>query len=850
MDKNNEEFQKINEELKLIKKDLNEEEFKKINEELENIELVKKDKIMIKMNNRVEPLEWVQVYKKEFPNWIYSTFHNYQLEPDNKTSIKKNKFEPFKYQEFLRDYLQENSPYRGVLLYHGLGSGKTCTAITIAENLKNDRNIVVLLPASLKNNFIEQGLLYCGDPLYQKDIDLLEQKYDFVSYNASNSLEQLQSIGSLDSKVIIIEEAHNFISKLKSGINGGSKHGFEMYQMLMNAKDLKIIALSGTPIINDPFELAVLFNVLRGYIEVTNYRILNVDDDFNWNDYEDQLRKLEYIDYVGINKINKSIEFHITVKSYSNQYSNVLENIEEISNLNNIEVKYLNLMNYTLFETNDDGDEFYHNFIQIDEKYGDRIKNDIIFKRRISGLVSYYVAQKKDYPETIIHDDVRVLMSQYQKDIYQLLREQEKKTEKSKGSSTKGKKKKLSTTVQSMFRVYSRQACNFVFPDSIPRPYKNPKFQIQLKKKNKDLNLDLNTLNDELDEEKISQEYKERQQKALLELKQESDKYLTLDALDTYSPKMKAIYENIEKSEGPVFIYSDFRNMEGVEIFKLILEQNGYSLYSQKNDKPKYAIYSGSEDYETKKDIIKTFNDLKNSHGDVIKIILSTRAGVEGLDLKYIRQVHIIEPYWNNNRIKQAIGRAVRRGSHADLPPKERKVDVFKYISILNELDLNQKRGEQLSTDEYINKIAKNKDRLIDDLTVLLKEASIDCMLNKLVIDEDYECLSYGNNASGIAYNPKLTKNIIGSDYKEDTKIVEKKIVPGVLDDKKNIYLMDKEKKILYFYNDEEKKKKKVDKKNIKKIGIEKMSGKVYDINSIKKGKPILLGKIKGHKMI
>ena len=73
----------------------------------------------------------------------------------------------------------------------------------------------------------------------------------------------MQKVGSLDSKVIIIEEAHNFISKLKSGIEGGSSQGLEIYNMLMKARDLKIIALTGTPIINDPFELAVLFNVLE-----------------------------------------------------------------------------------------------------------------------------------------------------------------------------------------------------------------------------------------------------------------------------------------------------------------------------------------------------------------------------------------------------------------------------------------------------------------------------------------------------------------------------------------------------------------------------------------------------------
>lgn len=810
----------------------------------------KSSKIVLKKDLRVEPIEWVLPNKKEFPDWIFNTFHDYLLQSEN-TEITSKDFKPFKYQEFLRDYLQENSPYRGVLLYHGLGSGKTCTAITIAENLKQTRDIVVMLPASLKNNFIEHGLLFCGDPEYQKNIELLEQKYKFVSYNASNTLDQVKALGTLDSKVIIIEEAHNFISKLKSGIEGGSKQGFEIYQMLMNAKDLKIIALSGTPIVNDPFELAVLFNILRGYIEVTNYRILNVEDGFDWDKYHHDLSQIQYIDYTNINKVNLSIEFHITVKSFDPRYNDVLQQIEEVSYNSNIEVKYLNLIDYSLFETGDDGEQFYNNFIQIDEKFGDKIKNIEVFKRRILGLVSYYTAQEKDYPTTIIHDNVRVMMSDYQKSIYELIRIQEKKTEKTKTSS-KSKKKKLTSSVQSMFRVYSRQVCNFVFPDEIPRPYKNPKFQVSFKKanQNQNANIDLKTMEDEINEDKISTEYKERQAAALHELEEQSEQFLNMDALDVFSPKMKMILENIEKSEGPVFVYSDFRNMEGVEIFKLVLLQNNYDFYTNDNSKPKFAIYSGSEDYEEKRNIIKTFNDISNAHGEKIKIILSTRAGVEGLDLKYIRQVHIMEPYWNNNRIKQAIGRAVRRGSHADLPPNERNVEVFKYISILDELDVKDKKGEELSTDEYINKIASNKQRLIDDLSVVLKETSIDCMLNKLVIDEEYQCMTFGEDASGFAYMPKVSRDIIDAEFKQDTKVVQKKIIPALLDDKNHIYLVDKEKKIVYFVDDDKKKKQKINQKKVKKVAIDVKSKKIYDLNSVKKGKPTLIGKYKKHTMI
>jgi len=56
-----------------------------------------------------------------------------------------------------------------------IGSGKTCTSIAIAEGLKNDKSIIVMTPASLKSNYIEE-LKKCGDYLYKKN-----QYWEFVN---------------------------------------------------------------------------------------------------------------------------------------------------------------------------------------------------------------------------------------------------------------------------------------------------------------------------------------------------------------------------------------------------------------------------------------------------------------------------------------------------------------------------------------------------------------------------------------------------------------------------------------------------------------------------------------------
>ena len=54
------------------------------------------------------------------------------------------------HQQITRDYLNLYTPYRGLLLYHGLGSGKTCTSIAIAEGMKDNKKIIIITRNSSK----------------------------------------------------------------------------------------------------------------------------------------------------------------------------------------------------------------------------------------------------------------------------------------------------------------------------------------------------------------------------------------------------------------------------------------------------------------------------------------------------------------------------------------------------------------------------------------------------------------------------------------------------------------------------------------------------------------------------
>ena len=151
-------------------------------------------------------------------------------------------------------------------------------------------------------------------------------------------------------------------------------------------------------------------------------------------------------------------------------------------------------------------------------------------------------------------------------------------------------------------------------------------------------------------------------------------------------------------------IYSNFVRLEGIGILRLVLEANGFAQFKithngywmiderpEDADKPKFILYTGNESAEEKEYMLNIYNSkwdpesvpssitnelrkkYENNHfGEVIKIIMISPAGSEGINLKNTRYVHIVDPYWHMVRIEQVIGRARRICSHEDLPEEYR----------------------------------------------------------------------------------------------------------------------------------------------------------------------------------
>jgi hypothetical protein len=743
--------------------------------------------IRVKKDPVITPLSWVLPNNKRFITWINDTFLKYRVAQGNKkaSNKKNNTIKLFPNQKFLRDYMQNSSPYHGVLLYHGLGAGKTCSSIAIAELLKTDRKIFVMLPASLKQNYIDE-LLKCGDPEYKNDIKKIEKTYTFISYNASNVVAKLKQldgnkVNCFDDSVIVIDEVHNLVSM----VAGQGKTGPAVYKKIMSARNVKLVCLSGTPLINTAYEAAMLFNLLRGYIEKNVFYIDNPVGTYEnkLNDlYKDIIdtAEVDFVDEFKLGTNNLNIYFNIPSWKHTS-YNDVKNRIITIGNKHGINLNFedikTNIERISLFP--EDEDEFNSYFINNTGQNKLFINQDV-FKRRILGLVSFIQNKNmKNYPSVSNINIIKVPMSNYQFDIYRILREYEKKGEKRSGPPVPGKPKSNTSAV----RVYTRQTSNFVFPRHIIRPYPSVLMeQLKGQKKNnnnnnllknitnvdnatnKNMNLEINNSDDSVT---IT---KKTQLKITKILKQLDDGALTYlrpgkNGLDKYSPKMNAMLTNIKKSKGIVVIYSQFRRLEGIEIFSRVLLANGYNKFNSnsRENTNTFAIYSGVEDLKEKNKMLKVIRHLDNKQGEQIKILFLSMAGAEGISLKNVREIHIMEPYWNDAKIEQVIGRGRRMDSHSDLPASENNLEIFRYNTTFTpEQKKNIRDKGNLSTDLYVYNLALNKKKIIDQILDIMQETAIDCTLNNYS-----NCYSFGtqskktdNPIDNLAFKPSIRDDL------------------------------------------------------------------------------------------
>jgi superfamily II DNA or RNA helicase len=527
-----------------------------------------------------------------------NNYKKYKLKPSNETM--KELCQPLKFQlqpqqQFLPEYLWDNKKkINGLLIYHRIGSGKTCTAINIAEKFKHEYNIMVVLPAALIGNFKDELMSGCpGENIYIKndenikdDIDIInkriEKYYTIHSYHKFVDLANDNKI-KLKNTILIIDEIQNMIST-----NGSF---YKTLKRLIDKTDetTKIFLLSATPMFDRPVEIALTLNLLKPKEE------LPIGIDFN-NEFLKLIKTDEGILYKSIN-LDK---FKDLTKNMISYYRGAPE---QAFPKMNFEVVRCNMRKFQ-----------YKSYLTSLSSIEDGIKG--IFK------------------------DVDLLK------------------------------------LPADFFLGPRMISNVAFPN-----------------------------------------------KSIGDIGYESLKgvKLQIENIIKYSIKFYKIYNKIKKSEGPVFVYSNFKELGGLKSFIKFLEYQGYKNYKTFGEgKKRFAVWSGDEPHHIKEDIKHTFNQKENEDGSRIKIILGSPSIKEGVSLLRVEQIHIMEPYWNMSRLYQIIGRGIRFCSHKDVPRAKQEVNVYLYLA-------THKNEETI--DEYIWTLAKHKDKLIKQFEHALKENAFDCQL-------------------------------------------------------------------------------------------------------------------------
>lgn len=1026
------------------------------------------------MNELADPyLTTEDVYmpptRKAFNRFIRDTFSEKFTLPmetlDDKSNACQKLFESagkagvesFLYQKFVREYIRQASPYRGMLVYHGLGSGKTCSSIAAAEALYgiSDKKIIVMTPFSLRGNFLNE-ISFCGFShyrlnnywvpipiggsatmrlfaskvlgvgdeyvtrmmadktdedkyiwipdfrpaaereadknsysIYYTELDaesqarvraqisaIVNNRFEFVNYNGvtAKTLKAwaceaaATGVSKFDNAVIVIDEIHNLIRLMQGTIipymkvrpgkkrkippevitserwnpplcakpERNYKRGYLFYRLLTDARNTKIIGLSGTPLINFPEELGILTNVLTGYIHCA--RISITRDNAAAAILQGILDKHPRVDFVKSNIADKNIIFTISV--FPEGYMKVIEGdsfrgvrytddeeaqkgivgvVEELKGNAAVPIIGVNYVSEPRLPY--DGDDFRPVFIAPD---GLNKSNELVLKKRLTGIVSYYKGSKEEYMPRVAKDVVVwCSMSDYMLSGYYNARYQEIEDEKGDPPDVfdtvevKTKGKSLLT-----YRFKSRATCNFVFPPEITRPMPITLRMMEAEQSMRELGIieigERPDVAEEVERESLVEggvaaaEEQEREDAAAVEAAREEDaategaeeegeelaepsglaetvkaaasrfadvvlpadkavagvkltyddlldaamseldkqraKYFTPENLGTYSPKLLAMLKRIEAAPGSSLVYSQFKRVEGLGVLAIALRQAGYTeivikgsgegfYFSDESrasilrgpSERRFITFTGEGTREQRALVLNIFNGhfnklpasikevfeehdaaataagkptyavTRNLHGEICRVIGITGAGAEGISLKCVRAVHIFEPYWNNVRLDQVKGRAIRICSHADLPVEERDVRIYTYIVKFSKGQLKTPAGGKASsgmsfmkyvgaepddeyeeggestatlpdilfmdddgktTDEFIYGVSERKQKIIDGLLKAMKECAVDCEMNAQDNTDVDACFSFEGTSTQYTFVPNLLEDI------------------------------------------------------------------------------------------
>lgn len=700
---------------------------------------------------------------KDFNKKIFTKKEFRMFEIHRESSGIQNKcdtfvFETAPHQMFLKNFMNKESPYKGILLFHGVGVGKTCSAITIAESFrdvfsrKNKRTIILsskniqigwkktIFNPALKEEQCTGKVFLNRNIKTKRELNrLVKEYYELMAYQSfgnyvkrmiEHSVSKYPDLSKdeLERKVIsdyfsdrlfIIDEAHNLRDETET--EKDMKNSVEMIEKVLRySNNMRLVLLTATPMYNRSTEIVRLLNFLllndnreqiklkevfdkegqvtnkgktlidtksRGYISYLRGEDPNT---FPIRLYPSELKKEDRDLSYSKNK-NDSLGCIINTKKSPQK------NIFNKDILQEDKLKFLELYGSPL--------NGYHRLVY------EQAEKEIIMK--------YDLSQKRD----ILQIQDNNLLSQISNMVYPVTSMSSR--DDSQAGLDSSKLRSLDTDDLHYSELYGKKGLANSF--------------ISKTKGNKI-------------------EYKYRPSL----LSDDKHPFLDKDELSHYSSKIRAILDLIEKTDGIIFIYS-YWIKSGVIPLILALEQNGHKKFSGENvlnypewnkskakgaghykmkreplsfegipksqnqgefHQSRYMVIAGDGEKLSHKmeDELKIATSPENSDGKLIKVIVGSVVASEGIDLKRIRAVHIVDPWLHLNRTEQTIGRGIRYCSHGDLDSEEDKNVMIYLHSTYN-------HGNKETIDSLIYRYAEKKAIHIGEIEDILKRGAVDRFL-------------------------------------------------------------------------------------------------------------------------
>jgi hypothetical protein len=611
-------------------------------------------------------------------NWINNSFQQYAF-PDEKfnlagynpEAVYQGVCNPVEYslkpqQKFAGRIMNTHIDNRGLLIYHGLGSGKTQTSIVVGEafkfknvedsiiNGRADSKVFIVVPAALIDQYyneiigqLEKGqiksasgqVLINGDRQYY--LDPITRRAIIIAYKNIEELEEKIKIGGFKNKQEeysvrqLLKSARLRADAEKSKVN--RVYEIISHQMFLNKiftfKDKVFTPGPYLPLLKIENSLIIIDEVQKMVSGVgSSYRKLL----YALKYYTD--RNVKLICLTGTPIYDKPYEFGLL----------------------------MNLLRPRLLFP-DGYDEF--NKVFLDKNV---FINRDLFKQMCSGYVSYF---KGGNPESYPYKKTTVMlhmMSPYQYGKYvEVLDKEVERLKKSSKDEPEVFLVKITTSEKTDDDVpvgifnNSNLFCNIVFPEA----KLNEEEKKRLTKKSL-LDANIREFTNVLSQARISFEGDTEIVKIQRMIQQVS----------LYSTKFAKVAELILASEGPVFVYSNYVYY-GVESMSIVMSFLGYAAYPNKGPRGSYFVWKGEANVEEIPKAKALFNSKENKDGSLLKIMFGTQTVMEGVDFKNVRQVHILDPWWNDSRMQQVIARSIRLCSHKELPADKRIVDVFIHLA-------------------------------------------------------------------------------------------------------------------------------------------------------------------------